>query len=517
MKTELRTYQNVYLDSVALMRISANIAAMGGIEQASALMATPANLDLLVESGLLSAAPAARPSDLVVVIKGEESALEAAFTAAAAALAPKESKGGEAATLPEPSSLLGALTENPEASLALISTPGAFAGAEALKALGAGLNVMLFSDNVPAQQEARLKRFAAQRGLLVMGPDCGTSIINGAPLAFANVVRRGGVGVVGASGTGIQQVTCLVDQLGEGISHAIGTGGHDLSVEIGGLTMLAGIRALAEDPATRVIALISKPPAREVADKVLETARASGKPVVVNFLGMDWSAGLPGANLHPAATLEECAQRAVALLRGQKPDFNSATPQSPELMARAATLARPAAGQKYLRGLYTGGTFCYEAQLILRAYLQELSSNGPVNGVKSLSSPFSSVGHTVVDLGDDVFTRGKPHPMIDPAPRHERLLQEAADPECAVILLDVVLGYGSHEDPAGELASAVFEARKRHEPAPLFVASICGTDADPQNYAAQRAKLEDAGVQLCSSNAEAVVLALLALLPQGQR
>ncbi|PLX33435.1 MAG: hypothetical protein C0605_16380 [Hyphomicrobiales bacterium] len=510
MTTTTRIYQNIYQDSVALMRISAGLADLPGIEQASALMGTPANMDLLTESGLIEARPNTRPSDLVLVIRGEEAALDAAFAAAEAALTPQESTGDGEDRRPPPTSLLGALDEAPEANLALISTPGEFAGAEAMKALRAGLNVMLFSDNVPLDQEIALKQFAASRDLLVMGPDCGTAIIGGAPLAFANKVRTGAIGIVGASGTGIQQVSCLIDRLGGGVSHAIGTGGRDLSGQVGGLTMLAGLRALGEDPETRVIVLISKPPSEEVARKVLDAAAGTGKPIVVNFLGAD-PARMTGQGLHPARTLEEAAHIAIALETGAPPGFHSAGPDDERLIARAEALAQNLTPQqRYLRGLFTGGTFCYEAQLLLQDHLGDLYANSPTGRVQKLVSPFTSTAHTLIDLGDDVFTRGKPHPMIEPDTRNERLLQEIQDPETAVILLDVVLGYGAHEDPAGALAGAIAGARAANpDNLPVFIASICGTDADPQNFARQQASLEALNVTLCASNAEAAILALL--------
>ena len=533
MKTERRIFQNVYLDSVTLMRVSANLMKLEGVAEASVLMGTPSNMDLLVQSGLLAEAPTVKPSDLVVVIKGEDGVLDNAFTEAAEALRPKESSSGGVSTLPPPASLRCAVAENPEASLAIIAVPGAFAAAEALKALGAGLNVMIFSDNVPVWQEVALKRAAAERGLLVMGPDCGTAIINGVPLAFANVVRRGSIGVVGASGTGIQQVTCLVHSLGEGISQAIGTGGHDLSAEVGGLTMLAAIDALAKDDATKVITLISKPPSRDVSMLILKAAAATGKPVVVNFFGTDTSALIADleisarSRLYTAATLEEAAHRSVALAQGAAPTFTSAIPgasspaesglraQAAALRAQAAALRAQAAldpRQTCLRALYTGGTFCYEAQWLLGACLGDVYSNAPTGVSKPLENPFKSTGNAIVDLGDDVFTRGKPHPMIDPAPRNGRLVQEMADPTCGVLLLDVVLGYGSHEDPAGELAAAIAKGKAANPKPPICIASVCGTDQDPQLFNEQCAKLEAQGVVLCRSNAQAAALAACVLM-----
>ena len=526
MKTEYRIFHNIYLDSVALMRISAELTKREGIVEASVLMGTPSNMDLLIQSGLLQEAPAARPSDLVVTIKGDESILDTAFDEAVKALQPKESKGDESSALPPPTSLRCAVAENADASFALISVPGTFAAAEALKAIGAGLNVMIFSDNVPVWQEVALKRAATERGLLVMGPDCGTAIINGVPLAFANAVRRGSIGIVGASGTGIQQVSCLIHSLGEGISQAIGTGGHDLSAEVGGLTMLAGISALAGDNATKVITLISKPPSREVGIKILKAAAAAGKPVVVNFFGADTAALIAEldeserSRFCVAATLEEAAHRSVALATGKAPIFTSAIPgtSSPaaEALREQAKAIRSQASltpqQTGLRALYTGGTFCYETQCLLGSCLGDIHSNAPAGSSKPLENPFKSVGNTIADLGDDVFTRGRPHPMIDPTPRNTRILQEMADPTCGVLLFDVVLGYGSHEDPAGELAAAIAQGKAATANPPICIAAVCGTDQDPQRIEEQCAKLKAQGVILCESNAQAAALAASVLM-----
>jgi len=484
---------NLYRDSVSLMQLSAALANMAGVEQASAIMATPANLELLREAGLMDGGVAASPNDLLVAVRGKSAApLEAAIAAAVAALdKPPErvTGGGPAQQLPR--SLQMGLAQAPQANLALISVPGEYAAAEAMKALRLGLNVMLFSDNVSLADEISLKKYARERKLLVMGPDCGTAIIDGIPLGFANAVRRGAIGVVGASGTGTQQVTSLVHRLGAGISHAIGTGGHDLHRDVGGITMLQGLERLARDKETKAIVLISKPPAPEVAEAVLEAARRAGKPVVVNFVGS--SLELKDKNLFPVKTLEEAARAAVALAAGKRP---------PRSVASNKTIPRISfkKSQRFIRGLYSGGTFCYEAT----ALLGNAWSNTPIDPARKLADPWKSKEHTLVDLGDDVFTRGRPHPMIDHRLRNERLLEEAADPTVAVILFDVVLGYGSHADPAGEMLPALRKARKR----PIaLVASVCGTDEDPQGLARQEAALREAGVLLAQSNARAVMLA----------
>ncbi len=484
---------NLYRDSVSLMQLSAALAKMPGVEQASAIMATPANLDLLREAGLMNGELAASPNDLLVAVRGKSAApLQAALAAAVAALdKPPERVAGGGPAQQLPRSLQMGLAQAPQANLALISVPGEYAAAEAMKALRLGLNVMLFSDNVSLDDEAALKKFARERKLLVMGPDCGTAIVDGIPLGFANAVRRGAIGVVGASGTGTQQVTSLVHRLGAGISHAIGTGGHDLHRDVGGITMLQGLERLARDPQTKAIVLISKPPAPEVAQAVLDAARRAGKPVVVNFVGS--SLQLKDKNLFSVKTLEEAARAAVALAAGKRP---------PRSVAFNKTIPRISfkKSQRFIRGLYSGGTFCYEAT----ALLGNAWSNTPIDAARKLADPWKSKEHSLVDLGDDVFTRGRPHPMIDHRLRNERLLEEAADPAVAVILFDVVLGYGSHPDPAAEMLPALRKARKR--PVAL-VASVCGTDEDPQGLARQEAALREAGVLLADSNARAVMLA----------
>jgi FdrA protein len=497
-----RVVRNLYRDSVSLMQLSNTLGALPGIGGASVVMATDANLELLRAAGLAKGTIQAGPNDLLIALEGKsDKALADAFQHAESALRaePAQATGNGAAAL-APRSIRMAVAAEPAASLALISTPGEYAAAEARKALASGLDVMLFSDNVSLEDEIALKRLARAKGRIVMGPDCGTAIVNGVPLAFANVVRRGPIGCVAASGTGLQQVTCLIDRLGSGISHAIGTGGHDLHKDVGGITMLTGIRALGADPSTKVLVLISKPPAPEVARKVLRAASAIGKPVVVNFVGAA-PGSISGKNLYPAQTLEDAAHTAVALAQGRKPSAGR---------GRAAGTKRPrfAASQRFVRGLYSGGTFCYEASMLLGEAFDNVWSNAPVRAEQRIQDVWKSREHTLIDLGDDEFTRGRPHPMIDHRLRNERMVKEAADPQTAVILLDVVLGHGSHPDPASMMVPAIEAARKRAGKRTLaFVGSVCGTDADPQNRGRQEAALRAAGMMLAPSNAAAVRLA----------
>ncbi|HVO17830.1 MAG TPA: acyl-CoA synthetase FdrA [Anaeromyxobacter sp.] len=503
--------KGAYFDSVFLMSLGGAVKAATGVADAMVSMGTPLNLELLRDRGYSAAELApATPNDLVIAVEAADRAAADSAVAAADELLKQKVRpvsGGAAAA---PTSLEGALRLLPGANLAVISVPGAHAAREARKALLAGLHVMLFSDNVSLEDEVALKQLGRSSGLLVMGPDCGTAIVNGKPLCFANVVRRGPVGVVAASGTGLQEVTCLVDRLGSGVSQALGTGGRDLKNErVGGITMTMGIEALAQDPATQVIAILSKPPAPAVAARLIAALGATGKPAVAHFIGQDPAAlGKAPASVRWAASLEEAAALAVSLAGGRA-DLRPPDPAA--LAARARQLARGLSPrQRHLRGYFTGGTLADEALFLLHRPGRPVHSNNQTDPAFVLADARTSVGHTIVDLGDDVFTVGRPHPMIDPSTRTERILAEAADPGVAVLLVDVVLGHGSHPDPAGALLPALAEARRAAEARggrlPV-VASVVGTPGDPQGYASQRAKLEEAGCAVMDSNHQAALLA----------
>ena len=499
---------NLYKDSVSLMQLGASLRQREGIEQAVCLMATPANLEQLQQAELRVDAVAS-PSDLLVVVRGEATACDDAIAAAESSLLSlargADDGAGAAFVLPLTSLALG-VEQLPAANLALISVPGDYAAAEAMKALALGLHVMLFSDNVSVADERALKLRARALDLLVMGPDCGTAIVGGVPLGFANVVRRGGIGLVAASGTGLQEVTCRIHNLGAGISQALGTGGRDLKEAVGGITMLQGVAALAADPQTRVIVLISKPPAAAIAQQIHAAAAASGKPVVVHFLGAA-PQPLP-AGLVAASSLRHAADLALALERGAAlPGAVTAAPAD-ALAAAESIAATMAASQRCVRALFTGGTFCYEAQLVLLAQGLGCSSNAPAQG----ASPFEGrlEGHVLLDLGEDEYTRGRPHPMIDPSLRDAAVLRQAADTSVAVILFDLVLGFGAHQNPAAGLAAALAEAQRLARAdgrSLLFIGHVCGTDGDPQDKAAQVRQLQDAGAIIVGSNVEAALLA----------
>ena len=493
-----------YKDSVALMRLSERLAAAKGVRKAAVVMATPANKDILKDAGLLVAeAEAARADDLLAVIEAADArAVEAAMALLDRLLSENQAIGSEAATAARrPRSIAQAMASDRAPNLALISVPGPFAAAEALKALRAGLDVLLFSDNVPVEQERHIKDVARALGRLVMGPDCGTAILGGVPLGFANVVRRGAIGLVAASGAGLQQAICLIDRLGEGVSHAIGTGGRDTSAAIGGITMLAGMELLAADPGTKVVVLMSKPPAPEVAAAVLERAATLRKPVVVNFLGVDPLGSARRGNLLRATTLEEAATVAVGALRRRKP------PRIKAAISAAALSRNERAG---LLALYSGGTFCAEALMLWGEAGLAVHSNVPIDKRLVWRAGAKDQSHVALDFGADEFTLGKPHPMIDPAGRIAAVAKAGRDPRVGVLLLDVVLGHGAHADPAGALVPALRRAKadaKRSGRKLAVIAFVCGTERDPQGLRSQEAKLRDAGVLVETSSTRAARLA----------
>lgn len=508
-----------YHDSVSLMLVARELVKLPGVEDAAVVMATEANKGLLKTSGLLSAeAEAATPNDLVIAIKGEGE-LEAALAEAEQLLAKKAS--AEESSQYRPKTLRSAVRSFPDANVCVVSVAGRYAADEAWEALRRGLHVLLFSDNVSLEDEIDLKRYASDNGLLLMGPGAGTTILNGVALGFANVVPDGPVGIVSAAGTGLQEVSTLLAKHGIGLTQGIGVGGRDLKEEVGGLMMLSALRALQADPATKVIVLISKPPAESVSQKVFKQVGQSQKPTVVCFMGSvpDLS-GLK--NAVAATTLQEAALLAAGRTGAELPDLDKALDSEVAALRKLAAELRQdlTDGQRYLRGLYSGGTLCYETQVVLRQISeQEVLSNAPLEAGSQLPDSNHSQGHSMIDLGEEEFTVGRPHPMIDNDLRIRRLLQEAADPEVAAILLDVVIGYGAHDDPASELGPAVRNAKRIAADAGRslpVLASITGTEQDPQGLSRTRQALEAAEVLIFDSNATVARLAALLVTDGSQ-
>ena len=467
---------NTYQDSLRLMQLSTTLNGTDGINQVSVMMGSPTNKEILRSAGLdTPEVDGAKPTDLVIVADVADAAVGDSLLAKVDEFlryrAPVSSRSGlrSARSLERAVGMLG------QADLAIVSIPGQYVATEVHRLLDRNIHAFIFSDNVSISDEVALKIRARESGLLVMGPDCGTGRIGGLPLGFANVVHDGSIGLVGASGTGLQEVMVHIDRLGGGVSHAIGLGGRDLSPEVGGITCLQAFRALDADAATDVVVLVSKPPAASVRDEVIGIADKLSKPVVTILLGEHVEAEVEG-NVHYARTLEETARVAVELAgtRSSRP-----------------VALRPE--QRWIKALYTGGTLASEAAVLLGDSLDLTAS--------------TEHRHEVIDLGDDLYTLGRPHPMIDPSLRTERIAAVFEEPENAVLLLDVVLGHGADPDPAGALAAVIVDglARLHADGRDLaVVASVCGTEEDPQCWSAQTLMLEQAGVAVLPSNAAAV-------------
>ena len=499
-----------YYDSVFLMLISKEVEALPGVNSATAALATPSNIENLTRIGFTSPELlAAGPNDLVVAIDADnEQSITAAQARVEEMLTEKKQEASSEGT--RPSTLSSAIDSLPGANLALISVPGQYAAREARVALRKNLHVMLFSDNVSLEDEVALKDEAVEKGLLMMGPDCGTAIINGAPLGFANAVRRGSIGIVGASGTGIQEISSLIDRYGGGISQAIGTGGRDLHEEVGGRMMLFGIDALATDTDTSVIVVVSKAPAQSVANTVIGRLEKLDKPVIVQFIGEE--ALPPQGNVTFAQSLAAAA-RIACEKAGVKIESESEGDAHIEQIA-ASESEKMSQQQRRLVGLFGGGTLAQEAWHLLSAGGERIYSNVALDKDLKIAGDEMVDGHVLLDLGDDIFTRGKPHPMIEPSLRDEHVYALTGDTSVAVLLLDLVLGYGAHPDPAAGLAAAIAQVKRAFVNRGGYlsvVASITGTAADPQSYSQQRATLEGAGAIVMGSNGAAARLALAIL------
>lgn len=502
---------NCYMDSILILSVSRELMKLPGVHKAVAVMATDMNKTVVGEfGGMTPAAASAGPNDLIVSLDCEdESTIKAAESRVREMASGKEGTivANEAET--EYRTISSAKRTVPEANICIISLPGEYAAAEAASAIANDMNLFIFSD-MSEDEELELKLTAHKKGLFVMGPGAGTAIINGLSIGLMSKVRPGRIGIVAASGSGLQEVAVIIHRLGGGVSQAIGVGGHDLSEKVGGIMFLQAIDYFASDPGTDVIVLVSKPPHPETARKIYSSL-PEDKPCVIFFLGGD-SKEIEKAGAYAPQTLEEAAFMAVSLLNGKKPDSSDSIAAAKVELAHTADEERGklAPSQKYLRGLFCGGTHSEEAVTLLNSFVPGLHSNISFGGANLLEDRHVSVGNSLVDMGDEVFTKGKPHPVMDPSILVDRIIQEAHDPETGVILFDLLYGYAIHPDPVGAIEDALKEVQRiekddgRHI---CLVASLCGTDLDPQNVAEQERRLREYGVLILPSNAKAALLA----------
>jgi FdrA protein len=498
--------KNHYQDSMKLMQISQKLSTLEGVKQASAIMATEANLLMLKDTGLIREIPkSAGANDLIIAVEAKSEEIGNDAILQLETLLMPAQIGNTSNVIYK--NLESASESLPGANIAVISVPGEYAKIEVAKAIERGMHTFLFSDNLSLEEEVELKERARERGLLVMGPGCGTSIINGVGLGFSNVIDQGPIGVIAAAGTGLQEVTCLINNMGSGITHGIGVGGRDLSREVGGITTSEAIKILGKDDSTKVLLLVSKPPSEKVAEEILKTVKETGKPAVICFMGSKLKSDNP--NIHFVPTLDEAAVQSVRLSKNtNKKSKLTGNKDWKKLAVKASSSLN--SKQKYIRGLFSGGTLCYEAQQVLEPIVGNIYSNAPLNKKNKLKDSNKSVENSLIDLGEEEFTVGRPHPMIDASLRSQRLLSEASKPNVAVIIMDIVLGYVASPDPAGDLLPAIREAKKSARKKGrniVFVAHVCGTQNDPQSLAEQENKLREEGVLVFHTNALAARVA----------
>jgi FdrA protein len=497
--------ENQYFDSVFLMGVNKRLSEEEGVQQTAVLMGTDNNKKLLADIGITDPQiDGAKPNGLIVAVIAETPDIVNALLDNLDRYLVGSTRIDSEIRL---RTLADGLRNKPDANLAVISVPGQYAAREARKSLEAGLNVFIFSSNVPIKDELALKQLGSEKGLLVMGPDCGTSIINGVCIGFANKVRNGNIGVLGASGTGLQEFTTQVHNAGSGISHAIGTGSNDLKDDIGGLTTITALHALEEDANTQVIAIISKPPGKRTLEKITYITKDLRKPVIGCFLGVKGKMNGEKGNLHLAHTIDEAVTKAL-LKSGMQNDSKALELTPEEIDLAHQERDKFTSEQKYVRGIFAGGTFCYQSQQIFQKAGIKVYSNGPIDKELLLADPDQSQEHTLVDMGDEYYTVDTPHPMIDGKNRRERIIRESSDPEVAILLLDFILGYNASMNPVGDIIESIVEAKQNANQRGDYlcvVGSLCGTEDDPQNLIHQEKSLTDAGVLVFNSNAKATL------------
>ncbi|MDV3277048.1 MAG: hypothetical protein LYZ69_01105 [Nitrososphaerales archaeon] len=510
--------RNFFRDSIQLMRLTEEAKKVPGVVDAVVAMGTDTNRRLLQQLGLLgSEGKSAGDGDLVLAISVSpgSNGEEVMGKVQQLVMSPPSASGVQSSGFETYHSIASAVEHLPGANLAIVSVPGKQAFEPSMELLRSGINVHLFSDHVSREEEAKLKEYASSNGLLVLGPGAGTSIINGVGLGFANAVRRGGIGIVASAGTGLQEVSVLLDRVGLGVSQGLGVGGSDVSNEIGGLMMKRCLGLLEKDKGTKVVMIVAKTPTEKVMRGVMGFVDKSvRKPVIACFLGLD-SLGKPKGRIQYRKTLHSAASAATSISgREATKQFKGKVSMSFDKLARMSRDLSTglASGQRHVRGLYSGGTLAHETLLIFRELLGEAYSNTPLSDRYALADPTKSRRNTILDLGDEFFTAGRPHPMIDSTVRRLRILEEAKDPSVAEIMLDVVLGYGSSPDPGGSLIGAIAEAKreaKKNRRELIVMAHVCGTESDPQSLSEQSEKLSKAGVVLFPTNAQMAIASAL--------
>lgn len=509
---------NYYRDSLNLLKISDIMKrSSSGIVEAVVIMGTKTNKAVLVKLGFPSTKiNQATESDLIIAIEAvDKGSVDSALRKVEELLHSDGSSDTSSSVSENPTDLDSALVSMSNANLALISIPGEYVKDLSIKLSNEGIHQQIFSDHVPLDDELTIKEYAAKKGVLVLGPGAGTSIINGKGIGFSNVLRKGPVGIIAAAGTGLQEVSSLLDQCDIGVKYGLGVGANDPKEKIGGLMMLEALKVLEELPDIEIMTIVSKPPSPRAKKKIIDYIVKNGKKkYVLAFLGGGHDDSLPKSTKSKIVQVTTLAS-AVFAVAGLT--SNELYKQSlvrlhiePEILQRSVAKEWKGFGQqqKYIRALYTGGTFAYETQVILNGILKDLFSNAPTGRTKKLPQSSKSKKHSILDLGEEEFTQGRPHPMIDPTIRRLRLVEESQDPEVGVVMMDFVLGYGSNPDPVGAVLNEIGQVKATARKSGRYlsiVTHVCGTKRDPQGYDESIRKLENAGALVFPTNALAAI------------
>lgn len=510
MIVKAKIIKNVYIDSVTLMSLTTKANEVECVEQAVLGMGTDMNKQVLVNVGMQTPeTERALKSDLMIVVKSEtEEKLNQSFNLIDELIEKRNESKKKDNLVKKVYKTQKQAFKDVKSNLVVISVAGEYAVREANIALDNNNHVFLFSDNISIEDEIKLKKKAISKNLLLMGPDCGTAIIDGVGLCFANKVRKGNIAIVGASGTGSQEISVRIHDFGGGISQLIGTGGRDLSKEVGGLMMIKSLEILEKDEETDIIVIVSKPPQEETAKKVLEYANKLTKKVIVCFIGGNSELINNYENLIYAKTTKEAALKAVVLSGVDENSINKHPLNVPLINEIRAKLN---SDQKYIAGLFCGGTICDEVFYLIKEKDENIYSNIAKDPKHKLTDIFNTKGHRVIDFGSDEFTQGRPHPMIDPSIRIEYFEKLASDKSIGVIALDFILGYGAHDDPVSMMLPSI---KKAQEKAKLegrhleILGFVLGTDEDKQNFSKQCKLLDENGITWASSSVNTALLSI---------
>jgi len=496
------TKKNFFRDSVQMMQFSQQLKDEQGVIDAAIVMGTDLNKNTLKKMGLLTedGISATENDTLITINCQDENSLNNAVQKAEQLLTSDITKSKN-----EFNDLSSALDAFDNANMASLSIPGQFVKEMATELIRKQLHLFVFSDHVPLEDEILLKNLALENNVLFMGPEAGTSILNGTVFGFGNRIRSGSVGIIGASGTGIQESSTMIDLFGEGISHAIGVGGRDLRNDIGGMMTMKTMEVFEDDPNTKAVLLVSKPVGDDVRNKIINKINNFSKKNYVLCLIGD------NENREDSAKIKFSKSIQISVLKILKYVNDDAYKKIKDVVRKqvddSIKLAKSLSSdlnndQRFVRGFFAGGTLCYESKIILEQMIGKVYSNLSSDDEYSIKGNAASKENTLIDFGEEEFTSARPHPIIDPLLRKNRILEDADDPNVGVIIIDIICGINAAKNTmafhAETIKKAIENAKEKGRRLSVF-AYICGTEKDVSEN--ELKLLTDSGAKLFTSNA----------------